>query len=119
MALGQQVRVVGHLHALGNLRLGQRLRRRAPRVDDRLFALDLLPLERLLRAVDVEALAVLARGGEQAARDFGADVWSRSLNVAVSIANGLPYFGIRCSSIRPDPWQTTCSACLPGARGTG
>ena len=35
------------------------------------------------------------------------------LNVAVSIANGLPYFGISSSRIRPEPWQTTLSACLP------
>src|SRR5687767_15850449 len=38
---------------------------------------------------------------------------SRSLKVAVSIANGLPYFEISDSSIRPEPWHTTCSACLP------
>ena len=44
---------------------------------------------------------------------------SRSLNVAVSIANGLPYFGISASSMRPEPWQTTCSACLPRSARQG
>jgi len=43
-------------------------------MDDRLLVLDLLPLERLLRTVDVEALAILARRREEAARDFGGHV---------------------------------------------
>src|SRR5207249_4202447 len=33
-----------------------------------------------------------------------------TLNVAVSTANGLLYFLIRSSRMRPDPWQTTLSA---------
>src|SRR5205085_1343731 len=35
----------------------------------------------------------------------------RILNVAVSIANGLLYFWINSSRMRPEPWQTTLSAC--------
>src|SRR5262249_26635564 len=38
---------------------------------------------------------------------------SRILNVAVSTANGLLYFLISSSRMRPEPWQTTLSACLP------
>src|SRR6185369_17791482 len=72
--LRQQVCEVGDGDALRYLRFGQRLRRGASRVDDRLFPLDLLPLERLLRAVDVEALAVLPRGREQTARHLRGDV---------------------------------------------
>ena len=40
-------------------------------VEHRLLALDLLPLEADLVAVDVEALAVLPGGVEQAARHLG------------------------------------------------
>ena len=64
--LRQQAGVVGHLHPLRNLRLRQPLG-----VDHRVFALDLLPLEALLAAGDVEALAVLPGRVEQAARHLG------------------------------------------------
>src|SRR5580700_7626900 len=66
---GEQAGVVGDLHALGYLGLGE-----AEGVDDRFLALDLLPLEALLAAVGVEALAVLPGDVEEAARDLGADV---------------------------------------------
>src|SRR5262245_59965592 len=68
---GQQLCVVRHLDAVWNLRIGQRRGGRALGVDDRLFVLDLLPLERLLRPVGVEALSILPRGVEEAAGDFG------------------------------------------------
>src|SRR5437764_14597867 len=57
------MRVVRHLDALGDLRL-----RLALGVDHRLLALDLLPLEALLAARGVEALAVLPGRVEQAPR---------------------------------------------------
>src|SRR5581483_2811048 len=69
--LGQQVSEVGDLDAPGDLRLWQRLFRSALGVNDRLFLFYLLPLEALLRAGDVEALAVLAGDVEQTARDLG------------------------------------------------
>ena len=47
------------------------------RVDDRLLVLDLLPLEALLAAGGVEALAVLPGRVEQAARHLGDHVASR------------------------------------------
>ncbi len=72
--LGQQLGVVGHLDPLGDLGLGQRMLRRALGVDDRIFVLDLLPLEALLAAVGVEALAVLPGDVEQAAGHLGDDV---------------------------------------------
>ena len=74
--LGSSVGAVkaNFFHALGNLRLGQRMRGRALRVNDRVFVLDLLPLERLLRSVGVKALAILARRVEQTAGHLGADV---------------------------------------------
>ena len=71
---GRQLGVVGHLDPLGDLGLGHRVLGRALGVDDRLLALDLLPLEALLAAVGVEALAVLPGGVEQAAGDLGDDV---------------------------------------------
>jgi len=43
--LRQQVRVVWHLHPLGNLAFAERPFPRAFRVNDRLFVLHLLPLE--------------------------------------------------------------------------
>src|SRR5258708_16681960 len=73
-ALWKQVPEVGHRDTLRNPRLGQRLRGRAPGVDDRLLTFDLLPFERLPRPVHVEAFAVLPRRVEQAARDLRADV---------------------------------------------
>src|SRR5258708_5813139 len=73
-ALWKQVPEVGHRDTLRNPRLGQRLRGRAPGVNDRLLTFDLLPFERLLRSVHVEAFAVLPRRVEQAARDLRADV---------------------------------------------
>ena len=74
MRLGQEVGVVGHLDPPGDLGLGERVLGRALGVDDRIFALDLLPLEALLAAGGVEALAVLPGGVEQAAGDLGDDV---------------------------------------------
>ena len=42
------------------------------------------------------------------------------LNVAVSTAKGLLYCLMSSSRMRPEPWQTTLSACLPRqAPGTG
>src|SRR4051794_19363713 len=67
--LGEPAGVVGHVAPPGDLGLGQ-----AAGVDDRLFPLDLLPLEAPGAAVGVEALAVLPRRGEQAAGHLGADV---------------------------------------------
>ena len=72
--LRQEVREIRDLHALRDLRLGQRRLFRAPGMNDRFFVLNLLPFERLVGAVDVEALAILPRGVEQAARHLGADV---------------------------------------------
>src|SRR5437773_4165676 len=72
--LGQQLRVIRHLDALGDRRLGERFLRRALAVDHRILAFDLLPLEALLGAGGVEALAVLPRRVEQATRHLGDDV---------------------------------------------
>ena len=63
--LGQPAGIVGHLDALWDLRLRQPLR-----VNDGIFALDLLPLEALLAAGRVETLAVLPGCIEQTSRDF-------------------------------------------------
>src|SRR5689334_5194859 len=68
------MRVVGHVDAPRDLRLRQGPGRGASDVDDGALALDLLPLERLLRSIRIEALAILSRGREEAARHFGADV---------------------------------------------
>ena len=73
-AFGEQVGVVGHLDPLGDLGLGERVLGRALGVDDRILALDLLPLERLLAAGGVEALAVLPGRVEEAAGHLGDDV---------------------------------------------
>ena len=48
--LGQEVGIVRHLDPLGDLGLGERMFGRALGVDDRVFVLDLLPLEALLAA---------------------------------------------------------------------
>ena len=64
--LRQETGVVGDFHPLGHLRLRQPLG-----VDHWVFALDLLPLEALLAARSVEALAVLPGRVEQAARHLG------------------------------------------------
>ena len=52
--LGKPVREIGHLDTVGDLSL-----RAFGRVQDGVLALDQGPLERLLGAVDVEALTVL------------------------------------------------------------
>ena len=44
---------------------------------------------------------------------------SRILNVAVSTANGEPYFAVSCGLMRPEPWQTTLLASLPGRHRQG
>src|ERR1051325_2454790 len=62
--LRQQMGVVRHLHALRDLRL-----RLLGRVDHRFLAFAEWPLERLLRAVYVDALAVLAGDIEEGADD--------------------------------------------------
>src|SRR3954471_538261 len=50
------------------------MRFRALRMNHRLFVLNLLPLERLLSSVRIEALAILPRGREQAPGHLGAHV---------------------------------------------
>ena len=110
--------VVRHLDARGDLRLGR------------------LPLlvwitgsspstcchsNDFFAAVDVEALAVLPGRVEQAAGHLGARRPSPAiLNVAVSIANGLPYFGISSSRMRPGAVADDALGVLArGAPGTG
>src|SRR6478672_3687004 len=68
-----EVGVIRHLHPLGNLCFREWPLLRALRVDHGLFVFDLLPLERLPGSVRVEALTILAGGGEQAPCDFGTD----------------------------------------------
>src|SRR3954470_15896624 len=70
----QQVRVVANFHPCWNLSFRERMRRRAPGVEHRILILDLLPFERLLRSIRIEALAILPRGREQAPRHFGTDI---------------------------------------------
>src|SRR5688572_9102924 len=71
------MRVVGRLDARWNLRLGP-----FGRVEDVLLALDERPLEGLLRAVDVEALAVLAGRVVEEPPDVGRNVAAGDLDVA-------------------------------------
>src|ERR1035438_3605425 len=75
--LGQQVGIVWHLDALRDLRL--RLFRG---VQYRLLAFDERPFERLLRAVDIDALAVLPGDVEERADDAGAQVGVAKLDMA-------------------------------------
>src|SRR5437870_543170 len=56
--LRQQAGVIRHLHALGNLRLAERFFLRALGVYHRLLALDLLPLEALLRSGGIKTLTI-------------------------------------------------------------
>src|SRR5262249_46217309 len=56
---GEQVREIGDRDPLGNVQFGERMFRRTLGVDDGIFSLDLLPLEALLAAGGVEALAIL------------------------------------------------------------
>jgi hypothetical protein len=72
--LGQEVGEVGYLDAGRDLGLGPRMFRRALGVDDRVFVLNLLPLEALLAAISVEAFAILSGHVEQGAGDLGGDV---------------------------------------------
>ncbi len=71
----------------GDLRLGF-----LGRVQHMRFVLDERPLERLLRAVHVEAFAVLAGCVIQTTPDVGDEVRILDLDVAVSTANLLPDF---------------------------
>ena len=75
-ALGQAPGEVGALDRLGNLRLGQ-----LGRVQDERLVLDQRPLDGFLRAIDVNALAILPRRVEEAADDARADVAAVELDV--------------------------------------
>src|SRR5262245_55868407 len=70
----QQLRVVRDLDPLWDFRFRQWMSLRALCVDDRILVFHLLPLERLLRPVGIEAFTILSRGGEQTARHFAADI---------------------------------------------
>src|SRR5947209_13178007 len=66
---GQQVSVIRHLDALWDLWL-----REATGMNDRLFVLNLLPLEALLAAVSVETFAVLPGRIEEAPRHLSTHI---------------------------------------------
>ena len=70
----QQMRVVRHLHPLGDLGLRQGVFCRTLGLNHRILALDLLPFEAFLASGRVEALAILAGDVEEAARDLGDDI---------------------------------------------
>ena len=81
--LREAVGEVGHLDLLRDLGLGL-LRR----VEDRFFAFDERPLERFLRAVDIDRFAILAGRVEERADDARRDVDLWNLRWAVSTAKG-------------------------------
>src|ERR1700729_964490 len=68
------MRIIGHIHFLGDLWFGHRMLGGALGVDHGIFVFDLLPLEALLAAVRVKALTILARDIEQATGHFGGDI---------------------------------------------
>src|SRR6185503_2684035 len=73
---GQAPGEIGRLHRLWNLRFAL-----LGRVQDERLVLDQRPFNGPLRAVHVDALAILARGVEQAADDAGIDVGALELDV--------------------------------------
>ena len=94
----------GTFDPLRNLRLRQRLLRRALGVDHRLFVFDLLPLEALLAEPVTSKLSRYWRAVSNRLRVTSATTSEPLiLNVAVSTANGLLYFLIRSSRMRPEP----------------
>jgi hypothetical protein len=115
MRLGQQVREVGAAHPRGISCSGFFAVCSDPRL-----AFDERPLERLLAAVDVDALAVLARRVEERADDARRQVALAQLDRAPSRSRKASRrCAIISSRIVPEPRHDTSSASACGMPSTG
>ena len=99
---GQTIGVIRDLDAFRDLRLGPLCG-----VEHRILVGDELPLERLLRTVDVYALAILSRGVPEKTPDVGGEVRVLILMWHDSTANREPERLAHSSLIVPEPKQLT------------